>query len=85
MLVNAPSLYRVEEGEEIGELRCGHVFHRFCLETWVGYSNLTCPLCRGPLAPARLESDQLDRDVRVFEFCSFSSRDRDGWVVTIIK
>ncbi|XP_022735630.1 E3 ubiquitin-protein ligase RNF149-like [Durio zibethinus] len=75
-------LFRVAEGEEIGELRCGHVFHRFCLETWVGYNNVTCPLCRLPLAPTRLVSDdQLGRDVLVFEFCSVSSRDRGRWWV----
>ncbi|KAL4361913.1 hypothetical protein GQ457_04G007630 [Hibiscus cannabinus] len=40
--------YEVEEGEEICMLICGHVFHRFCLETWARHPNPACPLCRGP-------------------------------------
>ncbi|XP_078437890.1 RING-H2 finger protein ATL18-like [Wolffia australiana] len=45
----------VEEGDEIRELRCDHVFHRGCLDRWVGFGRVTCPLCREPLigkAPA---------------------------------
>ncbi|KAK1274230.1 E3 ubiquitin-protein ligase EL5 [Acorus gramineus] len=25
---------------------CGHVFHRECLDRWVGHDRRTCPLCR---------------------------------------
>lgn len=35
----------VSEGVEVGNLVCGHVFHRICLERWVVY-NRVCPLCR---------------------------------------
>ncbi|XVE85129.1 hypothetical protein DITRI_Ditri17bG0067200 [Diplodiscus trichospermus] len=66
-------LVGIEEGEEIGELRCGHVFHRFCLQTRIGYNNLSCPLFRCPLAPPRFEyHDQPGRDAIVFEFCLLS-------------
>ncbi|EOY00573.1 hypothetical protein QUC31_014214 [Theobroma cacao] len=71
-------LFKVQEGEEIGQLRCSHVFHRLCLETWVGYWNATCPLCRGSVAPARLDSE-LGEEVVAFDFCSLSSRDRGRW------
>ncbi|KAJ0701006.1 putative transcription factor C2H2 family [Helianthus annuus] len=31
---------------EINHLSCGHVFHTCCLEKWLKYWNITCPLCR---------------------------------------
>ncbi|KAI3803615.1 hypothetical protein L1987_31772 [Smallanthus sonchifolius] len=40
---------------EINHLSCGHVFHTSCLEKWLNYWNITCPLCRnhmmGPNEP----------------------------------
>ncbi|KAG6570965.1 putative E3 ubiquitin-protein ligase XERICO, partial [Cucurbita argyrosperma subsp. sororia] len=36
---------------EINHLSCGHLFHRVCLEKWLDYWNLTCPLCRTPFMP----------------------------------
>ncbi|KAI4373817.1 hypothetical protein MLD38_011892 [Melastoma candidum] len=40
-----------EDEEEVSELsRCGHFFHRECLEGWsrreLGQRDTTCPLCR---------------------------------------
>lgn len=32
-------------------ISCGHVFHKVCLEKWLDYWNITCPLCRSPLIP----------------------------------
>lgn len=26
-------------------LRCGHIFHNKCIETWISQSKQTCPLC----------------------------------------
>ncbi|XP_020583092.1 E3 ubiquitin-protein ligase RHA2B-like [Phalaenopsis equestris] len=36
----------VVEGEEIRKLRCSHLFHRICLDKWLQYQKLSCPLCR---------------------------------------
>ncbi|KAM7272098.1 hypothetical protein ACFE04_031312 [Oxalis oulophora] len=36
---------------EINRLSCGHMFHNVCLEKWLNYWNVTCPLCRTPLMP----------------------------------
>ncbi|XP_059282618.1 probable E3 ubiquitin-protein ligase XERICO [Lycium barbarum] len=35
-----------EPDAEINHLSCGHVFHKLCLEKWLKYWNVTCPLCR---------------------------------------
>ena len=42
----------VEEGEEVRELRCRHVFHRACLDRWLATPPATCPLCRTRLLTA---------------------------------
>ncbi|KAG9133529.1 hypothetical protein Leryth_019438 [Lithospermum erythrorhizon] len=40
-------LCEIEEGDEVRELSCDHLFHRECLDKWIiGYGNITCPLCR---------------------------------------
>ncbi|KAK9284725.1 hypothetical protein L1049_023902 [Liquidambar formosana] len=40
-----------EPESEINRLACGHVFHKVCLEKWLDYWNITCPLCRTPMMP----------------------------------
>ena len=67
-----------EEGEEIRELRCDHLFHRICLDRWLQYKHTTCPLCRGSLARRRADSELGEQEL-VFRFCSFSSGDRSNW------
>lgn len=42
-------LSRIDEGEEVRELRCRHVFHRECLDAWLLRPRATCPLCRDRL------------------------------------
>lgn len=42
-------LSRFEPESEIHLLFCEHMFHKECLDKWLGYWNLTCPLCRMPL------------------------------------
>lgn len=46
----------VEDGEEVRELRCEHLFHRSCLDRWVGFGRVTCPLCRKSLASKVVEA-----------------------------
>ncbi|XP_068638390.1 probable E3 ubiquitin-protein ligase XERICO [Aristolochia californica] len=42
----AVCLCDVEEGDEVRELQCRHVYHRKCLDKWLEHSGVTCPLCR---------------------------------------
>lgn len=45
----AVCLYEFEDDEEIRRLtNCRHIFHRCCLDRWMGYDQKTCPLCRTP-------------------------------------
>ncbi|KAL4340700.1 hypothetical protein GQ457_08G015760 [Hibiscus cannabinus] len=44
-------LTQFEPKSEINHLSCGHLFHKACLEKWLNYWNVTCPLCRTPLLP----------------------------------
>ncbi|CAN8272836.1 unnamed protein product [Cochlearia groenlandica] len=39
-----------ESEDEIRRLKnCQHIYHRICLDHWIiGYSQMTCPLCRTP-------------------------------------
>ncbi|KAG2702608.1 hypothetical protein I3843_06G091800 [Carya illinoinensis] len=73
-------LCKIEEGEEMRELRCDHLFHRECLDRWVGYNHKTCPLCRGSLfSSSTTVTDQLGVEVLLFKYCSFGSGDRETW------
>ncbi|EYU28932.1 hypothetical protein ABFS82_12G083700 [Erythranthe guttata] len=78
----AVCLCSIDEGDDVGELRCDHLFHRVCLDRWVGYGHATCPLCRNNLKqPAELGHQELI----LINFCAaaaaaVSSRDdRSTW------
>ncbi|KAE8023043.1 hypothetical protein FH972_008796 [Carpinus fangiana] len=77
----AVCLCKIENGDEIRELRCDHLFHRVCLDRWLGYKNLSCPLCRDSLAPFRAFAELGVNGVEVlsFNFSSSSSADRETW------
>lgn len=51
----AVCLYTMKDKEEIRVLKCEHVFHKDCLDTWFSfkYNNTTCPLCRVSVGPIR--------------------------------
>ncbi|KAF8407895.1 hypothetical protein HHK36_007033 [Tetracentron sinense] len=80
----AVCLCRIEEGEEIRELRCDHIFHRVCLDRWLGYGHATCPLCRGSSDPRRMAANLGEEDeshVLLFSpFCSSNiACERSKW------
>ncbi|KAI4368014.1 hypothetical protein MLD38_016627 [Melastoma candidum] len=50
----AVCLGTIEWGDVIREpSNCDHVFHRDCLDRWIGEHRVTCPLCRCIMLPAR--------------------------------
>ncbi|KAJ0979089.1 hypothetical protein J5N97_014563 [Dioscorea zingiberensis] len=42
-------LCNIEEGEEIRDLKCHHLFHKSCLDGWLQHPHARCPLCRASL------------------------------------
>ncbi|MBA0861601.1 hypothetical protein Goshw_029442 [Gossypium schwendimanii] len=52
----AVCFYDFEREDEIRRLmNCRHVFHRSCLDRWMGYDRITCPLCRMSFVPDDME------------------------------
>lgn len=49
-------LTEFELDAEINHLSCGHVFHSLCLEKWLKYWHVTCPLCRNYMLPQEEEN-----------------------------
>ncbi|KAG4165819.1 hypothetical protein ERO13_A13G095000v2 [Gossypium hirsutum] len=76
----AVCLCKIEEDDEMRELRCNHLFHKECLDRWVGVSygfSSTCPICRTSLTPAKLVAGV---EILVFNCFSFDSRHlRHNW------
>ncbi|XVE98987.1 hypothetical protein REPUB_Repub03eG0157100 [Reevesia pubescens] len=70
-------LCNIDEDDEIRELRCDHLFHKVCLDRWIGYRRSTCPICRSCLIPRRLVAGM---EVILFSYCSFDeSSHRETW------
>nr|CAD1829078.1 unnamed protein product [Ananas comosus var. bracteatus] len=66
----------VEEGDEIREIPCRHVFHRRCLDTWLQHRHATCPLCRNRLREVGDEDeDELEESATILVAYVHSS----GW------
>ncbi|KAI3838632.1 hypothetical protein MKX03_030398 [Papaver bracteatum] len=55
-------LNRFQPDSEVNHLSCGHFFHKDCLEKWLDYWNITCPLCRTPLLSDEDQSVDDDDD-----------------------
>ncbi|CAI0560339.1 unnamed protein product, partial [Linum tenue] len=77
----AVCLSKVEEGDQVRELACRHVFHRVCLDRWCQSSltrrRPTCPLCRRSLTCRGSSAAAEPPEVLLFDFASFVSSDRD--------
>lgn len=72
----AVCLCKIEDGEEVGELRCDHLFHKVCLDRWMDCGRKTCPLCRNYLkSPAVFSEEVIVLDL----FSGKSRRNRCEW------
>ncbi|GMY07627.1 E3 ubiquitin-protein ligase RHA1B-like [Fagus crenata] len=53
----------MKESDGVRELcNCSHVFHKECLDVWIGQGQVTCPLCRSKLSPSQREEPGLGGD-----------------------
>ncbi|CAI8619477.1 unnamed protein product [Vicia faba] len=53
----AVCLTEFDENDEIRRLaNCRHIFHRGCLDRWMGYDQRTCPLCRTSFIPDDMQT-----------------------------
>lgn len=50
---DSPSTDQLQEKAQLVVTKCGHLFHKCCLESWFA-TNLSCPTCRKP-APDGVE------------------------------
>ncbi|KAM1237180.1 hypothetical protein ACFX13_038918 [Malus domestica] len=58
----AVCLCEFESEDEIRRLtNCCHVFHKRCVDRWVGYEQKTCPLCRTPFISEDMQGDFNER------------------------
>ncbi|CAN0910467.1 Brassinosteroid-responsive RING protein 1 [Linum grandiflorum] len=58
----AVCLYDFEEEDEIRNLaNCRHVFHKDCLDRWMGYDRRTCPMCRTAVIPEDMQESFNDK------------------------
>ncbi|KAH6797894.1 hypothetical protein C2S52_022448 [Perilla frutescens var. hirtella] len=72
----AVCLCRIDGGDEIRELRCDHVFHRVCLDRWLEYGHVTCPLCRNNVKPPRFTAE-LRHELILINFSAVGSGEDD--------
>ncbi|KAF8749356.1 hypothetical protein HU200_012689 [Digitaria exilis] len=65
----------MEEGSEVRDLNCCHLFHRDCLDRWLLLA-ATCPLCRCRLIP---EDDDDDMNMMLLFMACVHSRSTWLW------
>ncbi|KAI3467167.1 hypothetical protein Pfo_023830 [Paulownia fortunei] len=70
----AVCLCGIDEGDEVRELKCHHIFHKSCVDRWLGYGHITCPLCRSNVKPPRFAAE-LHQELIAVNFCGVRSRD----------
>lgn len=74
-------LCRLQDGEEIKELGCDHVFHMACFNRWASHCRYTtCPVCRRLIASAEFTLDNDGVKVLTFRLWDFGNGDdQSNW------
>ena len=79
----AACLTRIQDDDEIRELRCNHVLHGNCLDRWLECRHTACPLCHDELLfPPKVHGshDIGSQNVLFFDFCrTDSNTDNATW------
>ncbi|CAI9756123.1 unnamed protein product [Fraxinus pennsylvanica] len=75
----AVCLCRIDDGDEIRELSCNHLFHRACLDRWLGYGHVTCPLCRNNVKPPPQLAADSHQEAILINFYATRSMDHCTW------
>ena len=61
---NCPvTLIDFEEGQEVSQLPCGHIFEKEAVLKWLKDENASCPVCRKPLASKEVKKEIKNRNV----------------------
>lgn len=64
-------LSMMKAGDEARRLKCRHLFHRLCIDRWLGNCRRTCPLCRLPVDDGASSQMQELTEEMVIWFSSF--------------
>lgn len=70
-------LSAIGEDDEKMVLRCGHVFHQVCLDRWLVFRNITCPLCRYNFVSSRFVSP-IGEELLILDYCSTNASEDEG-------
>lgn len=52
------TLMDFEEGQEVSQLPCGHIFEKDAVLKWLKDENASCPICRKPLASKEVKKEK---------------------------
>ncbi|XP_075499741.1 brassinosteroid-responsive RING protein 1-like [Primulina tabacum] len=78
----AVCLCRIDEEDEVADIMCNHLFHRACLDRWMGFGHITCPLCRNNIRPPLLEAEPRQEMIQIRFWAAKGTRHgehRDRW------
>jgi len=63
-----PSDCEGSEGVEEYKARCGHKFHKSCIDKWIDSFHWRCPLCRERMVEIELKGRKNPDDLNIIEF-----------------
>lgn len=55
-------IYNFEDGEEIAELPCKHIFNKEAIENWLDNEDASCPVCRKKLDSKEIKNEDEEEE-----------------------